>query len=192
MGSPFFARPHAHGHFPSIAQLPPLSTSLCTSSDCDHPSGNRSISCPRESPDSSPTSGSSAERATSLPPSFPHLHLRHVGGLPPSPPLASPSSFGRPGRPLSITVFLAAAENGPAAAAADPAAARRLQRARGKGGGALARSLAPSRPASLQLVNRSPREKRRDRGSDCSIRMRSFRTASLRCGARDISAERRA
>ena len=95
MGSPFFARPHAHGHFPSIAQLPPLTTSLCTSSDCDHPSGNRSISCPRESPDSSPTSGSSAERATSLPPSFPHLHLRHVGGLPPSPALASPSSFGR-------------------------------------------------------------------------------------------------
>ena len=70
MGSPFFARPHAHGHFPSIAQLPPLSTSLCTSSDCDHPSGNRSISCPRESPDSSPTSGSSAERAGDLPPSL--------------------------------------------------------------------------------------------------------------------------
>ena len=138
MGSPFFARPHAHGHFPSIAQLPPLTTSLCTSSDCDHPSGNRSISCPRESPDSSPTSGSSAERATSLSPSlifiydtwvvFPHL-LRWR---------RPPPSVGRPGRPLSITVFLAAAENG--TAAADPAAARRLQRARGKGGGALARS----------------------------------------------------
>ena len=69
--------------------------------------------------------------------------------------------------------------DGPCGGAAAAGARERRRRAR---------SLAPSRPASLQLVNRSPREKRRDRGSDCSIRMRSFRTASLRCGARDISA----
>ena len=165
----------------------PRSQLLSVLPDCDHPSGNRSISCPRESqtPPQPPVPARS-ERATSLPPSFPHLHLRHVGGLPPSPPLASPSSFGRSAGASAINHGLSGSGGkrtgggGPCGGAAAAAGARERRRR--------ARSLAPSRPASLQLVNRSPREKRRDRGSDCSIRMRSFRTASLRCGARDISA----
>ena len=83
MNSPFFARPHAHGHFPSIALLPVplhhfllLLVTIHPATDPFHAQGNLQpplvllallalrFQCGRQ------------------PPSLPHLHLRHVGGLP--------------------------------------------------------------------------------------------------------------
>lgn len=116
MNSPYFRTPHAHGHFPSIPRLrlPLLLVTIHPATDPFHAQGNLQLLLALlplrfqrdRQPPSLPPSSSSTTRGWSSPS---------------PPPLASPSlgllsSVVRSGRPLSITVFLAAAENGLATA----------------------------------------------------------------------------